>query len=255
MAIDFGRSAQDYSTHRAEFPESLYEWVFAWKIGLTGQKIVDFGTGTGAMARGFARRGCQVIGLDVSENMLQEARRLAARENLQIEFRLASAEQSGLPDGSADVVTAGQCWHWFDGPAAAQEARRLLMQNGKVLIAHFDWIPLMGNIVAETEALILNHNPEWKMGGGSGIYPRWFRHLAEAGFRKLKSFSYDLDVPYTHEGWRGRIRASAGVGAKLSPAGVAEFDATLARLLAEKFPQEVLEVPHRIFALLGRRGS
>src|SRR5918996_1531463 len=32
---------------------------------------------------------------------------------------------------------------------------------------------------------------------------------------------FDLEVPYSHEAWRGRIRASAGVGASLSPEGVA----------------------------------
>lgn len=49
------------------------------------------------------------------------------------------------------------------------------------------------------------------------------------------------------------MRTCNGVGASLPEAGVAAFDADLARLLRERFPQEPLMVPHRIWALLGRR--
>jgi hypothetical protein len=57
-------------------------------------------------------------------------------------------------------------------------------------------------------------------------------------------------VPYTPAAWRGRIRASAGVGASLGPEAVERFDRQLAALLAERFPGEVLSVPHRVFAVI-----
>jgi hypothetical protein len=55
-----------------------------------------------------------------------------------------------LPDAFADVVTAGQCWHWFNGTRAAQESRRILKRDGRIVIAHFDWIPLRVNVVEAT---------------------------------------------------------------------------------------------------------
>jgi hypothetical protein len=85
-----------------------------------------------------------------------------------------------------------------------------------------------------------------------GIHPRCLADMALAGFRSLETFSFDLDVPYSHEAWRGRIRASAGVGASLSPQGVAAFDRDLQALLTEKFPREALAVLHRVFAAIGR---
>lgn len=91
------------------------------------------------------------------------------------------------------------------------------------------------------------------MGGGCGIHWRAFAHLSAAGFRDLESFSFDIDQPYTHEAWRGRIRASAGVGASLDPEAVARFDADHAKLLAERFPEEPVLAPHRVFALIGRK--
>jgi hypothetical protein len=102
------------------------------------------------------------------------------------------------------------------------------------------------------EKLIEKHNAKWKLGGGVGIHPRSLSDMALAGFRSLETFSFDLDVPYSHEAWRGRIRASAGVGASLSPEGVAAFDRGPTSVAPEKFPQEPLAVLHRVFAAIGK---
>ena len=118
------------------------------------------------------------------------------------------------------------------------------------MIAHFDWIPLPGNVVQATEKLIEEHNPKWKLGGGMGMYPQWLAGLVMAGFRGLETFSFDLDVPYSHEAWRGRIRASAGIGANLPPDAVAAFDDAHRALLAARFPEDPLMVLHRVFAAI-----
>ncbi|MEZ4682330.1 MAG: methyltransferase domain-containing protein [Caldilineaceae bacterium] len=250
QVIEFGRTANDYSRYRAGFPPSLFERLAAHGIGLAGQQIVDLGTGTGTLARGFAARGCQVIGIDPDAAMLHAARELAASTQLTIDFRVGRAEATALAAQSADVVSAGQCWHWFDRAAAAREVARILRPNGKVVIAHFDWLPLQGNVVAATEALIEEHNPAWRLGGGAGLYPQWLRDLGEAGFQEIVSFSYDMAVPYTHEAWRGRIRASAGVGASLPPDAVQRFDEALVALLQTMHPAPMMDIPHRIFAVI-----
>jgi SAM-dependent methyltransferase len=247
---DFSATAVDYACYRAGFPESFFTRLSGFGIGLPGQSIVDLGTGTGTLARGFAWRGCRVVAIDPSPALLLEARRLDREAGQTVDYREARAEDTGLDGDSADVVTAGQCWHWFDRPAAAREVARLLRTSGRLVIAHFDWIPVTGNVVDATESLIESHNPEWKLGGGFGVHPWWLRDLAEAAYRDIETFSYDVEVEYPPEAWRGRIRASAGVGATLPPNRVDEFDTALAELLRERFPGERLEVPHRVFAIV-----
>jgi hypothetical protein len=122
-----------------------------------------------------------------------------------------------------------------------------------MLITHFDWLPLPGTVVEASEQLILAHNPAWRGHGGCGIHWKWFADLSGAGFQALQSFSFDVDVPYSHDDWRGRIRASAGVAASLSQEAVSQFDAEHAAMLAARFPHEPLHTPHRVFALIGRR--
>jgi SAM-dependent methyltransferase len=219
----------------------------------TGASLVDLGTGTGTLARGFARRGCNVIGLDLSASMLEQAAALDKTAGVSVDYRVAMAEKTGLPESSTDVVTAGQCWHWFDRPRAAAEVRRILKPGGRVIIAHFDWLPLPGNVVEATEKLIEKYNPDWKFGGGTGMYPQWLTDLEEAGFADLDTFSFDIHVPYSPDAWRGRIRASAGVGASLPTEAVGRFDGDLARVLRDRFSSFDLRVPHRVFAALGTK--
>ena len=250
--IDFGKTASDYGAFRAGFPEALYDRLARFGIGKTGQRLLDLGTGTGALGRGFARRGCRVTGLDPSDALLSEAGRLDSEAGVVSEYVTARAERTGLPDHAFDVVTAGQCWHWFDRAAAAAEVRRLLAPSGALVIAHFDWIPLPGNVAEATERLIKHHNPDWVMGGSTGVKRDWPADVAIAGFRDIEIFTFDEHTPYSHQAWRGRIRASAGVGASLSPDAVERFDEALAELLAERFPEDPLAVLHRCFALICR---
>ncbi len=249
MKPDFGATARDYRAHRAGFPASFFDRLGRLGVGLKGQLVVDLGTGTGTLARNFARRGCRVVGIDPALALLEQARELDVTTGVEVDYALGRAEQMGLRSKTVDVVSAGQCWHWFDREKAAREVARILHPDGVLLIAHFDWIPLPGNLVEATEQLIESHNPAWKLGGGLGIHPWWLRDLGRAAFREIETFSYDVMVPYGPEDWRGRIRASAGVGASLSEEKVRVFDRALERFLAEHFPEDPLSVPHRVFAI------
>ena len=57
MGVDFGKTADDYAAHRAGFPRALFDRLAAMGIGRSGQRLLDLGTGTGTLARGFAGGG------------------------------------------------------------------------------------------------------------------------------------------------------------------------------------------------------
>jgi SAM-dependent methyltransferase len=251
--IDFGRTAEDFATHRVGFPESLFDRLAAHGVRIQGASVLDLGTGTGTLARGFARRGARVTGLDPAAPLLEQARTLDGQAGVSVEYRVGRAEETGLPEASFDIVAAGQCWHWFDRPRAAAEALRLLRPGGRLIHAHLDWLPLPGTVPHATEALILEHNPAWSAGNGTGLHGENLADLSIAGFQDIETFSFDLAIAYTHDGWRGRIRASAGIGASLPEDKVARFDAAHAALLADRFPAEPLQVPHRLWVALATK--
>ncbi|HVT37275.1 MAG TPA: class I SAM-dependent methyltransferase [Nevskiaceae bacterium] len=250
---NFGAAAADYARHRAGVPDSLFERLAQLGVGLPRQCITDIGTGTGMLGRGFARRGARVIGVDPDARMLEQARELDRAAGVASEYRVGRAEQLPLDDDALDVISAAQCWHWFQPELAAREMARACRASGRVAIVHFDWLPLPGSLVEATERLIEAHNPKWDLGGGDGFHPESLPYLRAAGFGAFEQFSYEVDVPYTPEGWRGRIRASAGVGASLSPETIAAFDEEHARVIAQRFAGETVLAPHRVFAIVGER--
>jgi SAM-dependent methyltransferase len=242
--VDFGRTASDYVRYRTGFPERMYQYLSERGIGARGQRLLDLGTGTGTMAREFARRGCEVIGLDPSEELIAEARRIDADSDLRIDYVVGTAERTRLDAQGFQVVSAGQCWNWLDRPKAVRECKRVLEPRGYLVIAQFDWLPLPGNAVEATEQLIEKYNPEWKLGGGTGFHADWLLDLRAGGFTDVECFTFDVMMPFTHEAWCGRIRASAGVRASMSPDMVARFDENLRGMLAERFPDDPIDLPH-----------
>lgn len=251
--VEFGRAAKDYAVHRKGFPESFFELISGWGIGRPGQRILDLGTGTGSLARGLALRGADVSARDIDAAMIAAAKALDRKAGAEVSYSVGRAEATGFAAGSFELITAGHCWHWFDGPRAARECFRLLKSGGRLLIAHFSYLPLPGTAAALTEQLILKFNPAWPLAGNDGLYELWRPVMERAGFREIESEHYDEDDRYSQEAWRGRIRACNGVLALKSPARILEFDAELKRLLKRRYAARALTIPHRIFAIRGRK--
>ncbi|HEX9291885.1 MAG TPA: class I SAM-dependent methyltransferase [Anaeromyxobacteraceae bacterium] len=234
--MDFGPSASDYARFRQGFPDSFFE-----RVALSGD-VLDLGAGTGALSRGYARRGARVTALDLSPAMLREAadlqRRVAGR-----------AEACPFRDRAFDAITAGQCWHWFDRPAAAAECRRLLRPGGQLVLASFNYQPHPGTVPQVSEALLLERHPAWPWAGMFRMPGRYDHDLAAAGFAGLREVAYEVEVRYDRAGWLGRMRACNGVLALRDPAAIAEYEAALARALRERFPER-FGVLHEVFALV-----
>lgn len=248
--IDFGRTAVDYERYRPGFPDTFFDRLLDLEWIAPQDRALDLGTGTGSMALGLASRGLDVVGLDLAPELLEVARRMAEDRKLQVRFEEGKAEATGHEPMSFDLVTAGQSWWWFDAARTLAETRRILVPGGRLLICAFSYLPISANAAERTEALILRFNPGWPKAGWRGVHPEQVEALDRAGFRRVESFSYTVDVPFSHDAWRGRIRTCNGVGSSLPPDEVARFDAALAELLRSEFPG-TLSVPHRVFAVSG----
>jgi ubiquinone/menaquinone biosynthesis C-methylase UbiE len=123
----FSDRAALYAAYRPLYPESLFEFV----AGLTHRHRValDCGTGNGQAAVGLVPHFDRVIAIDPSAEQLRNATR-----HERIEYRVASADSSGLPARSVDLVTAAQALHWFDAKAFFAEAKRVLVKDGAIAV-------------------------------------------------------------------------------------------------------------------------
>jgi SAM-dependent methyltransferase len=254
FTADFGKTADDYARHRAGYPDWLFERLMRRGLARPGMRALDLATGTGYLARGLAQRGLRVTGVDIAPEMMEAAKALDAAQSLSIDYVAGKAEDTGLPSAQFDLVTAATCWHWFDRKKAGAEVLRLLKPGGWLVICSQDWLPLAGTVVARTESIVQRHNPKWPWDGLDGQKPDHVRDLRAADFQSIESFSVDFDIPYTHEGWRGRMRASAGISASLPPDQVQAFDQELGAMLAKEFPRQPIPVPHCLHVAFGRKG-
>lgn len=249
--VDFGTAAGDYARHRPGFPDAFFDPVGRAGIGTSGQRVLDLGTGTGSLARGFAARGCCVVGLDPSVRMLHEAVGLTRAAGLRVHYIQATAEAISLRDGACDIVCAGQCWHWFDRDRASREVARLLRPGGRALIGYLTYLSDPGTLGRATEVLVLRYHPDWQLAGSDGRMPQYAADLATQGLGHLETFEFDVDILFTHDSWRGRFRTCNGVLA-LSPEHQAAFDEDLCALLASSYRDPIL-VPHRVYGILAQK--
>jgi SAM-dependent methyltransferase len=246
--IDYGLAAEDYGAYRQGFPAEFYRRLAALRVGLPGQRLLDMGTGTGLMAREFARRGCLVTGVDFSARLLAVAN---AGEVVRPSYLRRRAESTKLPAASFDVVSVGTSWHLFNRPAAAKEAHRLLRRDGRLVIAHLDWHTAPGTVAAATLRLMERYGPGDEA-PSSFVFPDWCEDLTAAGFRQWEVFGFTIALTYTPHAWRGRVRASQRGAPSMEKQDLDRFDASLGRMLTRQFPGPELSVDHQVFALVAR---
>jgi demethylmenaquinone methyltransferase/2-methoxy-6-polyprenyl-1,4-benzoquinol methylase len=106
-----------------------------------GQRVLDVATGTGMVAFELARRGCRVVGLDQSEDMLRVARaKLAAAPELhgQVEFVPGQAEQLPFEDQEFQALTFTYLLRYVDDVGATMsELARVVRPGGRIAMLEF----------------------------------------------------------------------------------------------------------------------
>jgi SAM-dependent methyltransferase len=250
--VAFGVTTTQYNEYRATYPAELFKRLEDFGIPQRNDRILDVGTGTGFLGAELATGAGKVVGADTDRGMLQQIQESQTGDS-KLSSVQADAEHLPFRPMSFDVVTAGQCWHWFDRDAAASEAHRVLTPTGSLVITHFDWLPRPRNVVEATEELVLEMNPDWPMSGGTGFYEEWPEDVYAVGFDDVETFTFDICVSYSHEAWRGRMQASAGVGASMNNEDAREFDERLKTMLESQFPTDPLKIRHRSFSLVCRK--
>jgi SAM-dependent methyltransferase len=126
-AKGFARSVDAYERARPDYPPEAIAWL-AQELDLRpGRVVVDLAAGSGKLTRPLAALGCEVIAVEPVDEM-RAAIGPAARA------LDGTAEAIPLSDDSADAVTVGQAFHWFDGPAALAEIERVLRPGGALAL-------------------------------------------------------------------------------------------------------------------------
>ena len=125
-ASGFDSGARAYERGRPSYPSTAVD-LLVEELGIgPGVRVVDLGAGTGKWTRLLPERGARVIAVEPVAGMRAELEAAVP----EAEVLDAAAEAVPLPDGSIDVVTAAQAFHWFRVPEVLAECARLLRPGG-----------------------------------------------------------------------------------------------------------------------------
>lgn len=212
QAFDWGKASKEYAKYRDIYPKEFYEKLAELSLGVQGQKVLDIGTGTGVIPRNMYVYGADWTGADISENQIAYAKRLSQEAGMNIRFLISAAENIDFPDGSFDLITACQCFMYFDKDVLLPRVHRMLKTDGHFVVIYMAWLPEESEIAKTSEEMVLKYNPSWT-GAHMTRYtletPPWCKDL----FEPVHMLTYDLPVTFTRDSWHGRMKACRGIGA------------------------------------------
>jgi len=107
-------------------------WGPVWKqIDLQGKRVLDYGSGGGGFSFELARRGAEVEGIDISEELIDMAKRAIPFGIPRPRFSVRDAHSTGFDDHSFDYVFGNGILHHLELERAYREIARVLKPGGK----------------------------------------------------------------------------------------------------------------------------
>lgn len=155
---DFSELAATYASYRPGYgPDAIRLVLGAMARTADTLDAVDVGAGTGIWTRQMQGAGIRrVTAVEPNDAMRQAGEQTSA--GWSIDWRKGSAEMTGMPDGSADLLTMASSFHWADFAIALAEFRRVLRPDGWFAALwntrYLDRSPLLLEIEAELMRLV-----------------------------------------------------------------------------------------------------
>lgn len=243
----FSGASREYAAFRPTYPPELYKWL----AGLAPSRALawDCATGSGQAALGLAAHFDRVIATDSSREQLS-----ATTAHERVEYRLALAEESGLPDVSVDLIAVAQALHWFDLDRFYREAARVLVAGGVIAV----WCYVRVHISPAIDALLERF---YTVDVGSYWPPE--RQLVEARyetipfpFDELGSPPFAIERSITLGELAGYLRTWSATQRFVRERGldpVAELERELTPHWGRGTPETRLRARWPIFVRVGRR--
>ncbi len=128
----FARFSSLYEKARVGYPEQLIDDILDFSKINKKARVLDVGCGTGQATALFANRGFEVVGLDISEEMIKVANeKFSSHKNISLK---AGTLEDFEHNKKFDIVASGMAWHWINPKTRCEKAHNLLKRNGTLAL-------------------------------------------------------------------------------------------------------------------------
>lgn len=142
---DFTDLAENYALYRPGYSPFVLD---AFSSLASGNACADIGAGTGIWSRQLSSKNLKVTAIEPNDAMRNAG--IRQNGNNKIAWLKGSAEATGLPSGSFDMVSMASSFHWPDFDAAVREIYRILKPSGLFMALwntrHYENNPLLARI-------------------------------------------------------------------------------------------------------------
>lgn len=249
-SFDWGRVSAEYARFRDIYPDEFYDRIIQRSLCVKGQRVLDVGTGTGVLPRNMYKYGAEWTAVDLSENQIEQAKLMS--DGMDIKYKTSAAENLDFPEASFDVITACQCFWYFEHEKTSQLFYKLLKPGGRLVLLCMEWLPYEDKVAGESEKLVLKYNPVWS-GAGSTMHQIEVPEEYKKYFDVTYHDEYKLNVRFTREGWNGRMKSCRGIGASLEDSKISEWEKEHMKLLERIAPESFDVLHYAAFTVLQRK--
>jgi ubiquinone/menaquinone biosynthesis C-methylase UbiE len=179
----FSAFANRYADFRPRYPAAIFDFLAT--IVPRGSLVWDCACGNGQATIDLAERFDRVIATDASKDQIK-----SATCHPRVEYRVATAESSGLADKSVGLITVAQAIHWFDFDRFYAEVNRVLAGDGVIAVWAYGIDEVEGDAV---NALAQDYY-------SNVVGPYWppERVLVEQGYRTIRFPFTEISTPPLH---------------------------------------------------------
>ena len=205
----FSNRVENYVKYRPHYPKEIIAYLKEHINLLPECVIADIGSGTGISTELFLQNGNKVYGIEPNKEMREAAEKYLEQYKYFISVA-GTAEDTLLESNSMDIIVCGQAFHWFDVEKAKVEFKRILKENGYVILIWNSRKIDTSDFLIAYEKLLLQFGTD---------YEKVVHKTLESGDDKTIEWFFAPNKSYVHsfknmqifdfEGVKGRLLSSS----------------------------------------------
>ncbi len=200
----FSNRVVNYIKYRPRYPNAIIEFIIE-KLSLKKQNIfADIGSGTGIFTELILKNGSIAYAVEPNTEMRLAAENILGKNKNFISIN-GTAENTTLKDASVDFITCAQAFHWFDWDKTKIEFKRILKENGSVILIWNSRINEASDFMISFEKFLSDYSIDYQKVNHKNINKEIFQKFF---------IDYDIKIfpnyqDFDFEGLKGRVLSAS----------------------------------------------